>query len=289
MSCPACFKGSAKDGTPAGKITTLHGRTVYIASPPTITSPSTILYLPDAFGYTFVNNQLLADTYAARTGMPVLVPDVIPGTAMSTAILPLMDAAFEPVKLWDILGQLKRVITIARVLLIGIPFMLRSKAAKALPTILDFARAVKKDLPAGGKLGVCGFCWGGKPSTALCAETAEPDSEERLIDAQFCAHPSAVDIPKAIVDAITTFNVPYSMAAAENDMVLPLKQLDELEAALREKAGRGDGENGYHFEIVRYPNCAHGFAVRAKPEDEVEMEAAGKACEQAIAWFTRWL
>ncbi|KAF2434649.1 hypothetical protein EJ08DRAFT_685651 [Tothia fuscella] len=246
MSCPDCFKGSAKDGTPTGKLTTLYGKAAYVASPPKTTSQSAIIYLPDAFGFKFINNQLLADTYAS-------------------------------------------IVTIFRVLFVAIPFATKAKPEKAFPGILEFARAVKKDLPVGGKLGVSGFCWGGFSSTMLCLETAAPDSKERLIEAQFCAHPSGLDLPRAIIDAVTTHKVPYSMAAAQEDMMLSLKSVDATEAALRQQAGTGDGENGYNYEIVTYPKCSHGFAVRAKPDSDVETEAAGKACEQAISWFGKWL
>jgi len=292
MSCPDCFKGTAHGGTPSGTTTTLHGKAVYITSPPSTsstTSPSTILYLPDAFGYKFINNQLLADTYAARTGMRVLIPDIIPGVGMTTAVMPLMDAALKPVTWWDLLGQVKRVYAVIKVIFLGAPFMIKANPKKAMPAIIDFARAVKKELPASGKLGVCGFCWGGNPSTALCAEPLSPGSNERLIDAQFCAHPSRVDTPAAIVEAIEKFKVPYSLAAGEKDSRLTLKQVEELEAVLRQKVGEGEGENGCYYELVRYPDCGHGFAIRAKPGDKVEMEGAERACEQAIKWFTRWL
>jgi dienelactone hydrolase len=155
--------------------------------------------------------------------------------------------------------------------------------------VLEFARAVRAELTEGAKLGVCGFCWGGYPSTALCAESAVSGSEEQLIDAQFCAHPSALETPAAIVDAVSKFKVPYSLAAAEKDHRLSMKKVDEVEAALRARVGAGEGENVYHYEIVRYGGCGHGFAVRAGPENEVEMEGAGKACEQAVRWFKKWL
>lgn len=167
--------------------------------------------------------------------------------------------------------------------------MTKAKPAKAYPAILDFARAVKAELPEGGKLGVCGFCWGGNPSTALCAESAAAESTERLIDAQFCAHPSAMQTPAAIVEAVSKFKVPYALAAAEKDHRLTMKHVDELEAALRVAVGDGEGENGCFYEIVRYEGCGHGFAVRAGPENVVEMEGAGRACEQAVSWFQRWL
>ena len=292
MSCPECFKGTASGLKPSGKITTFYNRKVYIASPPSTsstTSLSKIIYLPDAFSYTFVNNQLLADTYAARTGAQVIIPDVIPGTGMTPAILPLMDTVLSSVAWWDIVGQVNRAFAVVRALFIGVPFMIKAKPAKALPAIIDFARAVRKDLAPGGKLGVCGFCWGGHPSTALCVETAAPGSDQRLIDAQFCAHPSRVDVPDAIVEAVQKFKVPYSLAAGEKDLRFSMKQVKETAAALRHKVGSGEGENDCYYELVTYPNCGHGFAVRAKPDDEVEMEGAEKACEQAITWFNRWL
>lgn len=292
MSCPDCFKGTAKDGTPSGTMSTLHGVTVYVAAPSpstSIKSNSKIIYFPDAFGHTFVNNRLLADTYAARTGMQVLLPDVIPGGSLSPAVLPLMDVAMEPVAWWDVFGQIKRVVSFVRIMWIGLPWMIKAKPKNAMPTIIDFARAVRRKLPSDAKLGVCGFCWGGYPSTALCAEPLEVGSTERLVDAQFCAHPSYLETPASIVEAVQKFKVPYALAAAEKDVRMKAKDVDETEAALRQKVGKGNGDNGYHYEIVRYANCNHGFAVRAKPDDRVEMEAAGRACEQAIEWFKRWL
>lgn len=291
MSCPDCFSGTAKTTPPSGTTTKLHGISVYIASPPPTTppSPSTIIYLPDAFGYTFTNNRLLADTYAAHTGMRVLIPDVIPGVGMSPAILPLMDTLSSPVAWYNLPGQLARIATLTKVLLIGIPFMIRASPKKALPGIVGFAQAVRKDLPPGGKLGVCGFCWGGNPSTALCTQPAFPGSKGRLIDAHFCAHPSRVDTPAAFVEAVARFKVPFSLAAAENDGRLKMADVDELEARLRESVGGGEGENGCWFEVVRYEGCGHGFAVRAGPGNEVEMRGAEKACEQAVQWFKRWL
>jgi dienelactone hydrolase len=291
MSCPDCFKGTAKDSIPTGTTTTLHNKTVYIASPPPSTppSPSTIIYLPDAFGHTFINNQLLADTYAARTGMRVLLPDVIPGGGMAPVALALMDTARAPVPWHALWGQLTRAVAIVRLLAIAIPFLATARPAAAYPAILAFARAVRAELPPAGKLGACGFCWGGWASTALCVEAAAPGSDERLLDAQFCAHPSALETPAAIVDAVSRFHVPYALAAAEHDHRLSMRKVDEVEAALRVAVGAGEGENGCYYEVVRYEGCTHGFAVRAGPENEVEMEAAGKACDQAVEWFKKWL
>ncbi|CAO2653336.1 Nn.00g027470.m01.CDS01 [Neocucurbitaria sp. VM-36] len=292
MSCPECFKGSAHThlGESSGQELTVHGIQCYVALPPSPTaSQSTIIFLPDAFGLHFINNQILADKYTRETGFRVLIPDVINGGACSQSVLLHSDTFMDPVTWWDIAGQLKRAVALVKMAAIFIPFLIRGSPYKTYPKMLDFARNVKADLPSGAKLGLCGFCWGGLPSTLLCAEPLTPGSQERLVDAHFTAHPSRVDTPKMIVDAIEKFKVPYSLANGENDFVLTHKQVERTEVALRERVGRGDGENGYWFEFVNYKGCGHGFAVRGKPGDKVAEKGAEEACNQAVSWFKRWL
>lgn len=170
-----------------------------------------------------------------------------------------------------------------------IPFLMRANPSKCMPAVLEYARNVKKDLPEGGKLGICGYCWGGYQSTALCAEPAVAGGTTRLIDAQFCAHPSALSVPTMIVDAVTKFKVPYSLAHADLDFGLPTKKIEETEAILRQKVGGGNGEQGCNYEVRVYKDCHHGFAARAKPGDNVEAKGAEDACDQAVDWFNKWL
>jgi len=294
MSCPDCFKGGIHDhkGDAKGHEEQMYGLRTYVTGPASeSTSKSTVIYFCDAFGLDLINNKILADRYAEGTGLRVLVPAVIPGGPVSIALMNPMEKAFESVKWWDIWGQIKRIgymFTTVRQLFF---FFRRADPSKpaAFNNVLDWTRKVKNDLPSGAKLGVCGFCWGGYPSTKLCAEPAVKDGSERLVDAQFCAHPSALKPPGDIVDAVTKFKVPYSVAIAGKDFVFTQKQGEETEAVLRQKAGNGDGENGYNYEFKYYQDCQHGFAVRAKPGDTVQEAAADSACEQAIAWFKKWL
>ena len=167
--------------------------------------------------------------------------------------------------------------------------MIRANPPKATPSVLAYARKVKAELPPGAKLGICGFCWGGYPSTALSAEPAVEGGSERLIDAQFCAHPSSVKAPDMIIDAITKFKVPYALAHASLDFNLTNAKVEETEAILRPKVGRGDGENGVFYDFKIYEGCHHGFAARAKPGDEIEQKAAEDAKVQAIEWFKKFL
>lgn len=80
MSCPDCFKGHVHPGTPRGNVERRHGRNTYVAEPKEAAeSKGTIVFVCDAFGWEFVNNRILADRYASRTGYTVLVPDFLNG------------------------------------------------------------------------------------------------------------------------------------------------------------------------------------------------------------------
>ncbi|KAF2497860.1 hypothetical protein BU16DRAFT_548867 [Lophium mytilinum] len=292
MSCPDCFRGGQAKGEPKGALTTLYGVTTYVALPPSsTTSKSTILFITDAFGLKLVNNKLLADDYALRTGHRVVIPDIIPGHGVEPAVIAHMDNVMKPVKWWDILGQLSRIWSVANAARHFVPFMLKASPDKAhiFKSELEYARKLKADIPPGGKLGVCGFCWGGYGSTNLCVEPAVEGGSEQLIDAQFCAHPSALKGPEQVVAAITTYKVPYSLAHAENDFNWSTAKMDTAEAELKQKYNAtGNGENGYNYEFITYKGCAHGFAARARP-GTADVQGADDAKEQAIKWFSKWL
>jgi dienelactone hydrolase len=294
MSCPDCYKGGIHDhkGDAKGHEEQIHGLRTYITGPSaTSTSKSTIIYFTDAFGLELINNKILADRFATGTGLRVLMPDIIPGGPVSIGLIEPMENAFKPVTWWDIWGQIKRVgyvLNCARYL-IFFAFAANPKKPAAHKGFLEWTRKVKSELPPGAKLGACGFCWGGYPSTKLCSEPAVDGGTESLIDAQFCAHPSNLKPSVDVIDAVTTFKVPYSMAIAGRDFVFTPTVGEEIEATLRERVGNGDGENGYNYEFKVYQDCTHGFAVRARPGDTVQVNAADEACEQAVRWFKKWL
>ena len=288
MSCPDCFKGAVHNhGTPKGDMVDLYGRRCYVSpAPPGSTSSSTIFFATDAFGLSLVNNKLLSDTYAAETGFKVVMPEIIPHGSAPISLMNYMDTLFVPVRWSDLFGQLRRAWNALRVIVIFVPFMIRSGPTKGVPAALDFARKLKNDLPVGAKLGIAGFCWGGYISTELCKYPIREGSSERLIDAQFCAHPSALKAPDMVLDAVSKFHVPYSVAIGDLDFVMAIETVEKTEAALREKVGRPE-ENDY--EIRTYPGCRHGFAVRAMPENKVEQTAAEEAKVQAVEWFKKYL
>lgn len=80
MTCSECFTGTVNEGTRSGKIEEAYGLKTYVAHPPNGQTPiGIVVIIPDAFGLPFVNNQLLADHYAAAGPFLVYLPDFMNG------------------------------------------------------------------------------------------------------------------------------------------------------------------------------------------------------------------
>lgn len=80
MSCPECFSGSVHEGVPRGEITKLHGLDAYVSAPAEgAPAKGIIVIVPDAFGWEFVNNRLLADHYVDKGNYKVYLPDFMNG------------------------------------------------------------------------------------------------------------------------------------------------------------------------------------------------------------------
>jgi dienelactone hydrolase len=75
-----CATGSLHTGTPKGRIEKLHGLDCYIADAPNGSAKGVIVIIPDAFGWEFPNNRILADDYA-KNGFQVLLPEFMDGTS----------------------------------------------------------------------------------------------------------------------------------------------------------------------------------------------------------------
>lgn len=294
MACRDCFRGGIHThATPAGHMTTIHGVSCYVTTAETTPSPSKILYLCDGFGLALINNKLLADRYAADTGFDVIAPNVPPGGGLSISALALTDTIGDPVAWWDVLGQLKRVWAVMRLIVVAVPFIIKSR--QRTPTagkMIELTRKLKEDLEKqgqDGKLGVAGFCYGGWLATKICnapSTAAEGGKGTKLVDAAFTAHPSWLKTPDEIVDAVKN-GVPYSAALADKDMTLPLEKAEEIEAALRRLEGKVR-DHDYEVKIYR-GNIPHGFAVRAREGVKEQIEAEREACEQAVRWFKEHL
>lgn len=79
MSCSECFQGHTRDGTPTGEVRKMFGRQTYVATPSDKPVKGIVIIVPDAYGWEFVNNRLLADYYASRGDLLVYLPDFMDG------------------------------------------------------------------------------------------------------------------------------------------------------------------------------------------------------------------
>ena len=119
--------------------------------------------------------------------------------------------------------------------------------------------------------------WGGKLVFLLCHDAEKAANGKSLIDFGFTAHPSRLAIP----DDANKVTLPLSVCVGDVDNQLPLKQLQQTKEILEKK---GDDK----FEVVIIPGAVHGFAVRAKPDDEKAVSQGKQAEEQAVSWFNKW-
>ncbi|EAL89907.2 hypothetical protein KXW98_001319 [Aspergillus fumigatus] len=275
MSCPECFSGHVHSGEPQGEVTKLHGLDVYVASPaPEPTGNSAIrgiiIIIPDAFGWEFVNNRILADHYAQKGGYRVYLPDFMNGHSAPAWAISLMANLFKTDTLYD---WLVKPYYIAGAMYTMIPFMYFNRFSKSWPIVKSFVAAVRQNEGAQLPIGAAGFCWGGKHTVNL-AHGFEVDGKP-LINAGFTGHPSLLNIPGEI-EKIT---IPVSFALGDLDVIVKKPQIEQIKKIMEggEKVG----------EVKVYYGASHGFCVRADRLLKDAEQQATEAEDQALDWFNR--
>ena len=245
-----CATGSLHTGMPTGQTTKLHGLDCYVASPPSGTQPKgVVVILPDAFGWTFPNNRILADCYAKEGPFQVYLPEFMdgtlhlfttnkvtsqltanldPGHGMPPSIL-LSMKAFSATGFTAQLAKLWHALYIARYF---VTFFLFCRDSVARPRIADFLRALKAQTHPDLPVATAGFCWGGKFVTELCwdGEMNRGRGGERVTCCGFTAHPSRLAFP----GDVEMVRLPWSVAAAEIDFMMTEVGCDAEKRMLRE-------------------------------------------------------
>ena len=262
--CANCVVGYTDSGTPTGSDIMLGGTiNCYRAQSPIPTNKAVML-ITDVFGHTLVNVRLMADKIAA-SGITVYVPDLQAGDCLtpetwSPTLLGIPDAnlctrAWMGTKFFASIPSL-------------IIWLGRHGEKETLP-IIDRALDAIKELGA-NKIGVQGFCWGGKYSVLLGAT----DKVSCII----AAHPSGLTMPKHVID----IKQPALFLCAENDFVFSNANVAETKRILLEK----DPENS---NVKLYQGVKHGFTVRGDEKDPDVCAKRNDALDLSIAFFLKHL
>ncbi|KAK2597519.1 hypothetical protein N8I77_012300 [Diaporthe amygdali] len=269
MSCPDCFSGFEHDGTPKGKVIKLHGLDTYVTEPAEGRHvKGIIVYIPDAFGIDFVNNKILADTYAAKGDYKVYLPDFMFGHSCPSWVLGSIksitssgDYLYKPYHVFWAMYAF-------------IPWILRNRPGKSFPIVKKFFEDLRKE-SGSTPIGAAGFCWGGK-HVVLLADGQHKVDGKPMYDAGFTGHPSFLEIPKDI----ERIAVPVSIAVPELDNQFSIPR--DIDVIDRIMEGRPEATKG---EVRVYEKVGHGFCVRADMKAEDVAKSATEAENQAIEWF----
>jgi hypothetical protein len=149
-------QGTIHSGQPKGTVEPLHDLDVYMIG--NRTSPrATIVIYSDIFGLLLPNNKLIADAYAASGEYLILLPDFFKGDPVglkvADALLPV-DATKQST-FAKYTGMLASMPTF-------LMWMTRHGKEKSEKDCVEFLHKLRCATPADRKIGMVGFCWGGK-------------------------------------------------------------------------------------------------------------------------------
>lgn len=276
MACVDCIKGYTRtDKQATGTEQMLYGLPTYVAQPDLSSQVKGIVVIvPDAFGWEFVNNRILADTYA-QAGFRVYLPDFMVGVSVPLYFLPCIERLTSFSSLANIISKPVDLFWVLRGLL---PFMWYNLPVYSHPRVVSFLETIRTkpyQSDQGLKTIAAGFCWGGKHVIMLTHK-----EETHLTDGVFAAHPSALSLPQDIDNV----RKPVSIAVGTKDSWLNMDQIRNISKTLRRlETEVADMQS----EVVTYDGANHGFSVRIDVKNPKQVEQARQAEQQAINWFNK--
>ncbi|MCJ1410291.1 hypothetical protein MMC19_004376 [Ptychographa xylographoides] len=275
MAAPCCGTGTLHEGAPVGREETVHGLPCYISEPPSAQDPKGIIVIiPDALGWKFINQRIIADKFAKRTGARVYMPEFMNGNSMDPSLFKAMD---ELEKKGSWLDTAWKIFPLATAVSNFVPFLFKNRLSVAKPRVYKFFHDLRANEGTSLPVGAVGYCWGGKYTFLLCSDSEKAINGKCLVDCGFTAHPSNLSVP-ADAEAVV---LPLSVACGDHDMVLSIDQLTQMKEILEKK----DKEK---HEVVVIPGATHGFAVRGNPAEPKAVEFGTQAEDQAVDWFLKW-
>jgi dienelactone hydrolase len=157
-----------------------------------------------------------------------------------------------------------------------VPWYAVNRIGASYPRVKTFFELLRQDEGASLPVGAAGFCWGGKHVALLAADSTKIN-DKPLIDAGFTGHPSMLVMP----DDVENIKLPVSFAIGDKDSHLPLEVAHKIRDIVESKPLEQRGE------MILYPDCNHGFCVRADISFEDVAKQAASAEDQCIRWFNK--
>jgi len=123
------------------------------------------------------------------------------------------------------------------------------------------------------KLGITGFCWGGRQVWLYAAHN--PDVKAGVSWYGVLQRPKTAMTPDNPIDLVNRINAPILGLYGGADSGIPVAQIDAMRAALKAAAKPS--------EIVVYPDTPHGFNADYRPSYRPQQAKDG--WKRMLAWF----
>lgn len=272
------MKGTIHKGQPVGQEELLHGLNTYIIGNRTSPRGIVVMY-SDIFGLELPNNKLIADAIAKSGEWLVYLPDFFKGDPVQLKLADLLIPvnAEQQSSLCKYTGLLASAPSF-------IMWMTRHKAAPTDKICMDFLQSLRRATPKSQKVGMVGFCWGGKYAirAGLRDNMIDIDGAKvPLVDAVVALHPSHVNLP----DDVASLAVPVSFGWGQEDTAVSIEMKGKIE-----KIHSSSGTTVVPvMEHKVYTPGRHGFAVRGNPDDPRERACLEDSITQILTWFGKWL
>ena len=275
-----CPQGSIHEGQPQGTEENIHGLNTYVIGNRTNPRGIVVIY-SDIFGLLLPNNKIIADAYAKSGEWLVYLPDFFQGDPVQLKIADVLIPvnAAKQSSLSKYTGMLASAPSF-------IMWLTRHKEGPTNQICMDFLQKLRRDTPKTQKIGMIGYCWGGRYALRAGLESNMIKMDGKsvpLVDSVVAFHPSNLTPPGDVENPIVPTSIGWGLKD-ENTKIETKGQVEAIHAKAK-KAGKQLPE----IEHKVYEPGRHGFAVRGNPDDPQEKKCLEDSMTQGLEWLQRYL